>query len=818
MQFDIKKFTPHLISIGVMLLLALLYCYPQFQGKVLSSGDTTSWTAMSQEGREFYEKTGENVLWSNSMFGGMPTYTYYVPESNNYVYKVQNLISDIVGKPAAFLFVAMLCFYILMATFKVNRWLGIAGGIAYAFSTYNASLLVGGHETKMWAISYMPAVLAGLMYVYRGDWWRGIALLGFSLALLVGTGHYQVVYYVMVMTLIIVVGYLILAIKEKTIKQFFISSFIAAVVAVVAVGPSMGSILSTMEYNKTTMRGGQSELTFTQHDQDKKTGGLDKEYAFKWSNGIGETLNFMIPYLYGGSSGEPAEVAEKASEIIGDQAGQLMYWGPQPFLLGPAYFGAIICFLFVLGTMVVRSQHKWWVVAVAVLSIMLSWGKNFPAFNYFLFDTMPMLNKFRVPSMWLILAQMMFPFLGIWAIHDIIAGGNDKKELLKKLKIAAGITAGICLLVAVGGSMFFDYTGVVDARIPDNIKPQLLPALKEDRAAIATKSAFTSAIYILLAAGLLWAFISDKVKNVGIVVVGILALISVDMISVYNHYINNDSYVDATDLEATFEPRMVDRQIKQDKDPYYRVLDLSKDTYNDAVQAYHHKVIGGYSPTKMEIYQDLIDVHMSGSFNSAVLNMLNTKYIIFNPQSPQVSANPEACGNAWFVNEVKWVSTADDEIKSLNAAKIGDTVTVTNAFNPKQTAVVRNTFKKDLDGYTFGKDSIAKIQLTKYGLNELEFRATNSQNGLAVFSDIYYPYGWKAYVDGKETPIVRTNYVLRAIKIPAGTHKVEFKFYPDSFYKGDRIALFASILLFAIAAFSIFKLVKGGNEGTKAEA
>ena len=290
------------------------------------------------------------------------------------------------------------------------------------------------------------------------------------------------------------------------------------------------------------------------------------------------------------------------------------------------------------------------------------------------------------------------------------------------------------------------------------------------------------------------------------------------MISVYNHYINNDSYVDATDLEATFEPRMVDRQIKQDKDPYYRVLDLSKDTYNDAVQAYHHKVIGGYSPTKMEIYQDLIDVHMSGSFNSAVLNMLNTKYIIFNPQSPQVSANPEACGNAWFVNEVKWVSTADDEIKSLDAAKIGDTVIVNNAFNPKQTAVVRNTFKKDLDGYTFGKDSVAKIQLTKYGLNELEFQATNSQNGFAVFSDIYYPYGWKAYVDGKETPIVRTNYVLRAIKIPAGTHKVEFKFHPDSFYTGNKIALFASILLFAIAAFSIFKLVKGGNEETKVAA
>lgn len=815
MQFDIKKFTPHLIAVGAMLLLALIYCYPQLQGKVLSSGDTTSWMAMSQEGREYYEKTGENVLWSNSMFGGMPTYTYYVPKGNNYVYKVQNLISDVVGRPAAFLFVAMLCFYILMATFKVNRWLAVAGGIAYAFSAYNASLLVGGHETKMWAICYMPAVLAGLIYVYRSDWWRGIALLGFSLALLVGTGHYQVVYYVMIMTFIIVIGYLILAIKEKTIKQFFISSIIAAVVALVAVGPSLGSILSTMEYNKTTMRGGQSELTFTQHDQDKKNGGLDKEYAFRWSNGIGETLNFMIPYLYGGSSAEPAEVAEKTSEILGDQAGQLMYWGPQPFLLGPAYFGAIICFLFVLGIMVVRSPHKWWVIAVACISIMLSWGKHFPALNYFLFDTLPMLNKFRVPSMWMILAQLMFPFLAIWAIHDIISGNVDKKELLKKLKIAAGITAGICVLVAVGGSVFFDYSGMVDAKIPENMRAQLLPALKEDRAAIATKSAFTSAVYILLAAGLLWAFISDKVKNVNAIVIGLLALISIDMISVYNHYVNNDSYVEESDLKAGFEPRNVDLQIKQDKDPYYRVLDLTKDTYNDAIQAYHHKVIGGYSPTKMEIYQDLIDVHMSGSFTSSVLNMLNTKYIIFNPQSPQVSVNPSACGNAWFVNEVKWVNTADDEIKSLDAPKIGDTVLVPNAFNPLQTAVVRNTFKKDIDGYSFGKDSLAKVQLTKYGLNVLEFQSSNNQNGLAVFSDIYYPYGWKAYVDGKETPIVRANYVLRAIKVPAGTHKIEFKFHPDTYYKGESIALIASILLFAISGFSIFKLISGNKKETK---
>ncbi len=815
MQFDFKKFIPHLIVIGVFAVLALIFSYPQLQGKVLNQHDVLSWKAMSQEGREHFEKTGENVLWSNSMFGGMPTYTYYVPKNSNYVYYIQGAIMGFIGKPAGFLFLAMLCFYILMSCLKIDRWLGVAGAIAYAFSTYNAGLIAGGHETKMLALSYMPAMLAGLIYIYRSDWWRGTPLLGLSLSLMITTGHYQVVYYSIIMVFIAVVGFFAIAIKNGMIKQFFVSSIIAMVVAMIAVGPSMQFVMSTMEYNKTTMRGGQSELTFVKHDQDKKSGGLDKEYAFRWSNGIGETLGLMIPYLYGGSSSEPADVAPATSEIIGEQAGGLMYWGPQPFLLGPVYFGAIICFLFVLGMMVIRSQHKWWILAVTIVSIVLSWGKHFPTVNYFLFDTLPMLNKFRVPSMWIILAQMAFPLLAIWGVHDIINSKEDKKTLLNKLKIAVGVTAGICILIALGGKLFFDFTGAVDTKIPDEMKAQLIPALKEDRSAIASKSAITSAIYIILAAGLIWAYITSKLQSAKAVVFGLVALISIDLMSVYNHYLNDDNYVEASEYEAIFEQRMVDQQIKQDKDPYYRVLDLTRDVYNDAIQAYHHKVIGGYSPAKMEIYQDMIDVHLNGNFNTAVLNMLNTKYIVYNPQSPQVSINPEACGNGWFVNEVKWVNTADDEIRALDAARLGDTAVFANPFNPKQTAVVRNTFKKDLEGYVFGKDSTASVTLTKYGLNDLEFMSKNNQNGLAVFSDIYYPYGWKAYIDGKEIPILKANYLLRAIKVPAGEHKIKFEFHPDSFYTGDRIALISCLLLFGITGFSLFRLLKAGSKEEK---
>ncbi len=415
----------------------------------------------------------------------------------------------------------------------------------------------------------------------------------------------------------------------------------------------------------------------------------------------------------------------------------------------------------------------------------------------------------------LAIAQLLFPLMAVWGLNEVIAGRVSKEDALKKLKIALGITAGICVVIAFAGTALLDFTGSGDKQFPEQYRQQLIAALREDRQALAMKSALTSAVYILLAGGLIWAFLKDKIKNVNLVVGGIAALIAIDIFSVAHKYLNDENYVEK-DQVATIQPRDVDTQIMQDKDPYYRVLDISKNVYNDATQSYFHKCIGGYSPTKMEQYQDLIDVHMSGSFNSQVLNMLNTKYIIYNAgqDHPVVSANPDACGNAWFVNDVKWAKSADDEILSMNASKLGDTTKVTNEFKPLQTAVMRNTFEKDVQGYTFGKDSAAKIQLSKYGLNDLSFTSSNSQNGLAVFSDIYYPYGWHAYVDGKETPIMKADYVLRAIKIPAGNHKIDFKFHPDSFYKGDRIALICCILLIVLLGWSFVQLFRQNSPKT----
>lgn len=839
-SFDFKKLLPHLLIILGFIIIAALYSYPQLQGQVLNQHDIVSWKGMVKEGMDYHEKTGENVLWSNSMFGGMPTYTHYVPESNNYIYQIQSAITTILGKPISFLFIAMLCFYILISTLGANKIIGVIGAIAYAFSSYNVIIIGAGHETKMLAIAYLPAVIAGLLLLYRTKWWRGVPILGISLALMISTAHYQIIYYAIFIILAALIDLLFKAIKNGELKKFFIRSSIAAVIAILAVGPSMPSFLATLEYNKTTMRGGNSELTIN-HDaskQQNKNGGLDKDYAFRWSNGKMETFCILVPGLYGGSTSEDASEGATYDKLrsmgVGEQdaanvASALpLYWGDQPFLSGPVYFGAIICLLFVLGLLIIKSPHKWWVVAASAFGIMMSWGKNFEGINYLLFDVLPGLNKFRTPSMWLVIPQLLFPVLGMWALYDIIQEKISKEELWKKVKLAVIITAGISLLLGVGGSAFLDFRSDNDAQIVQQYAQsfgnnqqaaqQVMSAIYEDRADMARNSALGSAFFIILAGALLWAFTQGKIKGQHMLI-GLAILVAVDLIKTDTRYLNESNYVEEDAYDAAFIPRPVDRQIMQDPDPYYRVLDLSKSTYNDAVQSYHHKTIGGYHPAKMEAYQDMIDIHMGANgFNAEVLNMLNTKYIIFGGSGGQATAspNPDAMGNAWFVNNIKWVDNADEEILSLNAHRLGDTTTVPNEFDASTTAVIRTSFKKELGNDAIGKDSNAYVRLTKYGLNDISFESSNSQAGLAIFSDIYYPYGWKAYVDGTETPIVKANYILRAVKLPAGQHKIDFKFHPDSFYTGNTIALISSILLILITIVAIVMMFKQGQASTEA--
>lgn len=834
-SFDFKKLLPHIYTLVGFIVIAFLFSYPQLDGKQLFQSDYVQWSAMAKEGQDWHNKTGENVMWSNSMFGGMPTFTYYVGHINNYIYPIQETIMNILGKPAGFLFLAMLGFYILGLALGFTQWLRIAGAIAYAFSTYNITLIEGGHETKMWALAYVPMILAGLLTLYRGNYWTGIPLLGLPMALLFWTSHYQIMYYAIMMILGMVITLFVIALREGKLKTFFIASGIAAATAAVSIGPNLQIFLSTLEYNKSTMRGGQSELTIN-HDANKKSGGLDKDYAFGWSNAWGESFTVLVPMLYGGSNrerlGEGSKIYETMTEIgvpeetaMNFAEGFPGYWGPQPFTGGPFYFGAIICFLFVMGMMIIRSPHKWWIFAVSLLAFLMSTGKHFPSLNYFLFDTLPGFNKFRIPNMILVIPQLLFPLLGIWALNDALTEKLGKADVWKHAKNSAIITGGLALLLAVGGSMFFDFRSFRDAGLKEQLTQsfqnnteavnKVMNAIEADRASMAMQSGILSAVFIAIALGLVWAYTKDKIKA-QYVAIGVAALLAIDLMRVDARYLNEENYVEPDQYAAQFEPRPVDRQIMQDTDPYYRVLDVSVDPFNNAMQAAHHKCIGGYSPAKMEIYQDMIDVHMRQGFNRQVLNMLNTKYII-SPQgqggAPVPIPNPDACGNAWFVNNIRWEETADNEILALKAGNLGEAPDTTGIeFNPKETVVVRSSYKNELGNFIPGKDSAAYVKLAKYGLNTIDYVSKNSKDGFAVFSDIYYQHGWKAFVDGNETPIYRVNYLLRGVRLPAGEHKIEFRFRPEKFYMGDNIAMVSSLLLWLTVAGSVFMAVRGGKK------
>lgn len=832
-SFDFKKLLPLVYTIIGFIVISFLFSYPELEGKQLFQSDYVQWSSMAKEGMDWHEKTGEPVMWSNSMFGGMPTFTYYVSGANNWIIPIQNFVMDIMGKPAGFLFLAMLGFYALASTLGFKRWLAIAGAVAYAFSTYNITLIEAGHETKMWALAYVPMVLSGLLLLYRGKWWTGIPALGISMALLMWTSHYQVMYYAIFMIIGLLITLFITALKEKNLKTYFTASAIALVTVAISVGPNLQVFLATLEYNKTTMRGGESELTIN-HDANKKSGGLDKDYAFMWSNSWGESFTVLVPMLYGGSNREVMDENSNtyeamtsigiqdqyASDFVANFPG---YWGPQPFTGGPFYFGAIIVFLFVLGMMIIRSPHKWWILAVSILAFLMSTGKHFPSFNYFLFDTLPGLNKFRIPNMVLVVPQLLFPLVAIWALNDVLTDKMSREEIWKKVRTAGIATGGLALVLGLGGSMFFDFKGHRDEQLKsqlmqsfqNNTEPvnTILNAVSEDRASMAMNSGILSAVFIALAIGLLWAYLKGKLQG-QYVIIGVALLTAIDLVRIDTRYLNEENYVDPDIYEAQSTPRPVDLQIQQDPDPYYRVLDLSVDPFNNAMQARHHKCIGGYSPAKMEIYQDMIDVHMRQGFNKEVLNMLNTKYII-SPQGqngqPVPIPNQEACGNAWFVEELQFEETADNEILALSAPALGEVDTTNSGFDPKRTAVLRSTYKANLGNTAIGKDSAAYVVLDKYGLNTISYRSKNSKDGFAVFSDIYYPFGWKVYVDGNEMPIYRTNYLLRGVKLPAGEHKIEFEFRPEKFYMGNKVAAVSSILLWLTVIGSLVMAFRKRN-------
>ncbi len=784
----LKKLRPHLIVLLLFMSISFVYFSPLLEGKMLDMHDIKQWQGMSKEVVDFHEKTGENALWTNSMFSGMPAYQIATWSDANLIQYVVKVITLGMPRPASLLFLYLLGFYILLLSLKVDYRLAAVGAIAFAFSSYFFIIIQAGHMTKAHAIAYVPMVVAAVLYTYRGKMLLGGVLTALTVALEIYANHLQITYYLALMLLIIGLVQFVKDLKAKNLVDFAKRTGVLLVAALLASGTAFTNLAATMEYGKDSTRG-KSELTT---NLDNKTTGLDKDYATQWSYGIAETFTLLIPNFHGGASqGELTTESETYQAIKSTpNAKQLikqlpLYWGDQPGVSGPTYAGAIVIFLFVLGLFFVKSEMRIWLVMATIMSIMLAWGKNFMGLTELFLDYFPGYNKFRAVSMILVIAEFTVPLLGFVALNKFLSSDKLENEKEKSLKLAFYFVGGITLLFALIPSLFFDFVGGQDASLEKNGWP--IDALQSDRAGLLSADAWRSFIFIALTFGTLWLFLKNQLQSKYVIfIVGVLVL--ADMWTVNKRYLNNDNFASKRKVEKPYQASQADQQILNDKDPNFRVFNQTVSTFNDASTSYFHKSIGGYHGAKLKRYQELIENHIAKG-NMAVLNMLNTKYFI--SQQGQVQQNPGAMGNAWFVNNVNIVANADAEIAALNG------------FNPDSTAIVDIRFSdqiiENLD------NSNATITLEEYKPNYLKYTSSSTKDGIAIFSEIYYDKGWNAYIDGELKPHFRADYVLRGMQIPEGNHLVEFKFEPSTYKTGETVALASSVTLLLLLAFVSFK-------------
>ena len=757
----LKKIGPHLMVLLLFMSISFVYFSPLLEGKMLDMHDIKQWQGMSKEVVDFHEKTGENALWTNSMFSGMPAYQIATWSDANLIQYVVKVITLGMPRPASLLFLYLLGFYILLLSLKVDYRLAVVGAIAFAFSSYFFIIIQAGHMTKAHAIAYVPMVVAAVLYTYRGKMLLGGVLTALTVALEIYANHLQITYYLALMLLIIGLVQFVKDLKAKNLVDFAKRTGVLLVAALLASGTAFTNLATTMEYGKDSTRG-KSELTT---NLDNKTSGLDKDYATQWSYGIAETFTLLIPNFHGGASqGELTTESETYQAIKSTpNAKQLikqlpLYWGDQPLTSGPTYAGAIVIFLFVLGLFFVKSEMRIWLVMATIMSIMLAWGKNFMGLTELFLDYFPGYNKFRAVSMILVIAEFTIPLLGFVALNKFLSSDKLENEKEKTLKLAFYIVGGITLLFALIPSLFFDFVGGQDASLEKNGWP--IDALQSDRAGLLSADAWRSFIFIALTFGTLWLFLKNQLQSKYVIfIVGVLVL--ADMWTVNKRYLNNDNFASKRKVEKPYQTSQADQQILNDKDPNFRVFNQTVSTFNDASTSYFHKSIGGYHGAKLKRYQELIENHIAKG-NMAVLNMLNTKYFI--SQQGQVQQNPGAMGNAWFVNNVNIVANADAEIAALNG------------FNPDSTAIVDVRFSEQIIDNL--DNSNTAINLEEYKPNYLKYASSSTKDGIAIFSEIFYDKGWNAYIDGKLKAHFRANYVLRGMQIPAGNHLVEFKFEP----------------------------------------
>jgi hypothetical protein len=795
MNFPIKKAAPYVIAIVAFILISVAYFSPILEGKKIFQSDIMHFTGMAKAINDFRSENDAEPYWTNAAFGGMPTYNLSVLYPNDYVKKLDGFLRFL-PRPADYLFLYFLGFFILLSVLKVEYKLAILGALAFGFSTYFIIILGVGHNSKAHAIAYMPMVLAGILLVLQRNYLWGFLLTAVAMSLEIKASHPQMTYYLFFAVLILGVFYLIEAFKEKQLPAFFKSIAILVVAVVLAIGTNATSLLATKEYVSHSTRG-KSELTINPDGSPKEaSSGLSKEYITDYSYGMLETFNLFIPRFMGGGNYENVGMDSNIYNFLKDktdprQAKEFaeyapMYWGKQPIVEAPAYLGAVLVFLFVLGIFLVKGKLKYWLVGVVVFSILLSWGKNLNFLTNFFIDYVPMYNKFRAVSSIQVIAELAVPLLGILALNEFFNKTTTAEIKLNALKNSFFITGGIALIFTFFGTSLFDFEGLRDASY-DQMLPGFLENIIADRKAIFFSDSLRTLIFVVISAGVLWLFLKEKLnKNYAIIVLG--AIILFDLVSVDKRYVNNADFQNAREIEKPFAPSEIDREILKDKS-HYRVANFIVDPMNDGSTSYFHNSIGGYHAAKMERYQELFDFQVSKN-NIEVLNMLNTKYFVFEDGSQRetVQQNPSPNGNAWLVTTIKIVENANEEILALDSLKT------------KTEAVIDRRFVSEGFKTNYQKDSTATIQLASYALNIMVYDFNASTNQFAVFSEIYYKDGWNAYVDGKLTPHYRVNFVLRGLEIPKGNHKIEFKFEPTVVKKGTTIALISYGLLLVIFA------------------
>ena len=799
-------------AIAAFAVITLVYFYPVLQGKRIKQHDIEMHKGMSKEIDDYYENTGDRTLWTNSAFGGMPTWNIYVSPKANLTNPIYKGLSLGFPHPIGSVFICMLGFFVLLLVLDCGFWISFVGAIAYGFTSYLFIVIGAGHNAKAMAMAFMAPVIAGVLLTYKGKYLWGGLLAAFALAFEIRTGHLQITYYLLLIIVILVIAQLISDLKNKKLLQFTKASATLLVAAVLGILCCSTSLYGNYVFGKETTRG----KPVLARNEANQTKGLDRDYITQWSYGKGETWSLMIPNAKGGASayiGKQNPALDKADGRFKENIAQSnAYWGDQPGTSGPVYVGAIVVFLFVLGALTVKGKLKWALLIATVLSILLSWGKNFMGFTNFFLDYIPGYDKFRAVSMTLVIAEVTMPLLGFLGLAEIAKNPENSKKNLMKFFIALGITAGLCLLFYLMPRTFFNFLSQEEAKQfasmssgkDGAIYATFATQLENVRMAIFRKDALRSLAFIILAAVPLFFYFKGKLKAApAFAILGVLIL--VDMFPIDKRYLNNDNFIDKEKYLHPFTASTADQYILNDNGLDFRVADITKDMFNDASTCYFHKSLGGYSGAKLRRYQDVISQYLAPELNQLrtaqtaqdltklleqqqVLNMLNTKYVIYNPNA-QPFPNPNALGNAWVVNDIQWVDTPNEEIDAIKTTDLA------------HTAILNKEFEQQVGMYRLTDSIVPKITLEDYQPNRLTYRfsgvstGSTTANYLVVFSEIWTSQGWKMYVDGEEQPLLRANYLLRSALIPSGNHEIVMEYAPKAYEIGNKVSFASSLIL-----------------------